>query len=276
MIELPEANVLAKQIEQTLAGKAISAVTPNHSPHKFAGFHGDPAEYHSLLSGRTVQTAKSYGGLVEVEVEDVRMVYGDGVSLKYVGAGVKHPAKHQLLVEFEDGSALAASVQMYGGMWCFREGEFTNPYYLVARDKPSPLTEAFDKSHFANLLDDSTRKKSVKAFLATEQRVPGLGNGVLQDILFNASIHPRRSMHSLTDSELNTLFTAVKSTLEQMTGQGGRDTEKDLFGQPGSYATRLSKHTLHYPCPVCGGTIKKEAYLGGSIYYCESCQKYER
>lgn|GEM_PF-2077218 len=30
-----------------------------------------------------------------------------------------------------------------------------------------------------------------KAFLATEQRIPGLGNGVLQDILWTARIHPK-------------------------------------------------------------------------------------
>jgi formamidopyrimidine-DNA glycosylase len=26
------------------------------------------------------------------------------------------------------------------------------------------------------------------------------------------------------------------------------------------------------PCPVCGTAIVKEAYLGGSIYYCKKCQ----
>jgi formamidopyrimidine-DNA glycosylase len=26
-------------------------------------------------------------------------------------------------------------------------------------------------------------------------------------------------------------------------------------------------------CPKCGGTIVKEAYLGGAVYYCPVCQK---
>ena len=53
---------------------------------------------------------------------------------------------------------------------------------------------------------------------------------------------------------------------------GGRDTEKDLFGNPGGYQTRMSKRTLAGGCPACGGPITKEAYLGGAVYYCPRCQ----
>jgi formamidopyrimidine-DNA glycosylase len=113
---------------------------------------------------------------------------------------------------------------------------------------------------------------SVKAFLATEQRIPGLGNGVLQDILFHARIHPKRKMNTLSLQETHSLYEAVKSTLSEMAAKGGRDTEKDLFGCPGGYQSFLSKNTVGTPCPVCGTIIKKEAYLGGSIYYCEGCQ----
>jgi formamidopyrimidine-DNA glycosylase len=65
----------------------------------------------------------------------------------------------------------------------------------------------------------------------------------------------------------------VKTTLSAMATQGGRDTELDLFGHPGGYKTILCKNTVNKPCPVCGITIKKEAYMGGSVYYCEKCQK---
>ena len=111
-----------------------------------------------------------------------------------------------------------------------------------------------------------------KAFLATEQRIPGLGNGVLQDILFRAGVHPRRRMNTLSVSQVDTLFDAVKTTLAEMTRLGGRDTEKDLFGNPGRYRTLLSRNTVEKPCPVCGAPIEKAAYLGGTVYYCPACQ----
>lgn len=69
------------------------------------------------------------------------------------------------------------------------------------------------------------------------------------------------------------MYGAVKNVLRDMTSQGGRDTERDLFGRPGGYNTILSKNTVGTPCPACGTLIKKEAYLGGSIYFCAECQK---
>jgi formamidopyrimidine-DNA glycosylase len=119
-------------------------------------------------------------------------------------------------------------------------------------------------------------KQSAKAFLATKQRIPGLGNGVLQDILFNARVHPKRKMSTLTDKEMSTLFDSVKNTLFEMTAKGGRDTERDLFGCSGGYRTILSAKTIDNPCPVCGGKIVREAYLGGNIYYCPECQKLDQ
>jgi len=170
-------------------------------------------------------------------------------------------------------SAISATVQMYGGLWCFRDSEFDNKYYLTAKQKPSPIDNAFDRAYFNSLFDKQTVNLSLKAFLATEQRIPGLGNGVLQDILWNAYLHPKRKISTLADSEKEALFNAIKSTLGDMTRFGGRDTEQDLFGNSGGYKTILSKNNLGMPCPACGGMIKKENYMGGSIYFCGGCQK---
>ena len=72
----------------------------------------------------------------------------------------------------------------------------------------------------------------MKAFLATEQRIPGFGNGVLHDTLFNARIHPKHKLESLSDKDMEALFTSIKTTLTAMRNGGGRDTERDLFGKP--------------------------------------------
>jgi formamidopyrimidine-DNA glycosylase len=162
---------------------------------------------------------------------------------------------------------------MWGVLFCFRENETGGlPDYHIAKRKPSPLSEAFDRAYFDSLFDENTGDLSAKAFLATEQRIPGLGNGVLQDILWTAKIHPKQKMACLSRKEISQMYRAVKSVLQKMTDQGGRDTERDLFGCPGGYQTILSKNTVAKPCPVCGTIIRKEPYLGGSIYVCEDCQ----
>jgi formamidopyrimidine-DNA glycosylase len=86
-------------------------------------------------------------------------------------------------------------------------------------------------------------------------------------------MHPRKKVDTLSNKEKAALFDSIKSTLVAMLKQGGRDTELDLFGRPGGYCTILSKNTAGKPCQICGTLVKKEAYMGGSIYYCESCQK---
>lgn len=208
-------------------------------------------------------------------VDDVRLVFSDGTNLRYFDPGEKLPAKHQLHIGFEDGSSLICSVQMYGSLWALKEGQ-TEKYNECARSRINPLSDGFNENYFESLFAEQDRKLSVKAFLATNQRIPGLGNGVLQDILFNARIHPKRKMNSLSDDEFGTLYRSVKSTLAEMTAKGGRDTEKDLFGRSGGYSTILSGKTLGSPCHVCGETIMREAYLGGKIYYCPHCQRLEK
>ncbi len=273
MLEFAEAKVVSDQLNEVVRGKRIVNVIAGQSPHKFAFFNGDPGNYNEMMKGKTITGAAPNGGQLELQIEDYHLVLGDGVALQYHGKDAKKPVKHQLLIELEDGSALTASVQMYGFLWCFKEGEFENPYYLVAKEKPSPMLEEFNYEYFKDMMSvPGMDKLSAKAFLATEQRIPGLGNGMLQDILYNAGIHPKRKLQTISETEKRSMFTSIKTTLSDIINKGGRDTEKDLFGKSGGYQTKLSKNTVDKPCPVCGTNILKEAYLGGSIYYCSRCQ----
>jgi formamidopyrimidine-DNA glycosylase len=195
------------------------------------------------------------------------------VNLRYFAQGEKLPDRYQLLLEFEDGSAFVGSVQMYGGLWAYPDGMNDNQHYLVAKEKPSPLTDRFHEAYFNSLLDEHAAALSLKAFLATEQRIPGLGNGVLQDILFNAGMHPKKKVGSMSRGDRQHLFTSLKTTFSEMLVGGGRNTENDLLGRPGEYQTKLSRFTTGQPCPVCDTPIQKEAYLGGTVYFCAACQR---
>lgn len=275
MIEMPEAITLARQLNDRVKSRSIASAEAGHSPHKFAWYTGDPKGYGVLLGGRTIREARSSGGVVELGLSgDMTLFFNDGPNLRWHKPGAKLPDKHQLLLMLDDGSALTASVQMYGGMQCFPDAAVENPYLIGGRRKPSPLGPEFTFEYFQKLTDGvKTNSMSAKAFLATEQRVPGLGNGVLQDILFNAGIHPKRKLDTLSGDEFKALWRAVVETLREMTEKGGRDTESDLYGLPGGYPSILSRNTVGTACPRCGGTIAKEAYMGGAVYYCAGCQK---
>lgn len=272
MIEIPESTTISQQANEVLRGKVIAQVIEANSPHRFTFYNGDPADYNRLLAGKTVIETHGYGAFVDILLTgDTHLLIGDGANMRYYTNAEKAPAKYQLLVIFADDSFLAFTVARYGAIYAF-QGEFDNPYYQGSIHKRNPLDENFDKTYFMNLLNGLKKDMSAKAFLATEQRIPGLGNGTLQDILFNAGIHPKRKVSTLSDEDVDRLFDAIKTTIAEMTLQGGRDTEKGLHGAWGNYRVILCKNTLTAPCPVCGEQIRKEAYLGGAIYYCPNCQ----
>lgn len=273
MIEIPESAIISRQASGVLTGRTVAGVVNSTSPHKFAFYNGDPANYPALLTGRRIEAVNGYGAFVDMVMDDdTHLLIGDGTNMRYYRAGEQHPAKHQQLVVLDDGSFLVFTVAMYGSVYAFR-GEFDNPYYQGSMHKLNPLDERFDESYFEAMIAGLKKDLSAKALLATEQRIPGLGNGVVQDILFNSGIHPKRKVSALSDLEKIDLLGSVKGTLACMVGLGARDTEKDFFGNWGGYKTVLSKNTCKDPCPNCGHEIVREAYLGGNVYYCPVCQK---
>jgi formamidopyrimidine-DNA glycosylase len=274
MLELPESKTISLQAGQKLIGRTVSEVIKATSPHKFAFYNGDPANYSNLLVGKKVKSTKGHGMFVDICCDaDTCISISEGANMRYYAPKEERPAKHQLLIGFNDGSSVACTVAMYGGIWAYK-GNFENKYYLLSSKSISPLDNTFDEKYFNQIILNVEKDLSTKALLATEQRIPGIGNGVLQDILFNAGIHPKRKKSKLSDFEKAELFHSLKVTLQSMTDKGGRDTEKDFFGQIGGYKTILSKNTVGKPCPNCGDTIVKEAYLGGAVYYCKTCQKF--
>lgn len=271
MLELPEVLSRARELNAALVGKVVANVLPPSSPHKFCWYAGEPEAYAASLSGRAFCRAEGFGIYVEMDFGGVRLCVNDGVNMKLLAPGENRPAKHQLLIEYSDGSALAFSVAMYGGIF-LHEGDYDNDYYLASRERVSPLSEAFTFEYFEALIASVKPASSVKALLATHQRIPGLGNGVLQDILLNARIHPKRKASGLSAEEKQALYTAVRETLAAMAASGGRDTERDIYGNPGGYRTLMSKNTLVSGCPVCHNPVSKETYMGGAVYTCAVCQ----
>lgn len=271
MIEIPEAISLAKQIETELKGKTIKRITSDDNKDY------DESNFRMSFRGKTIVGAQGYGGKLHIALTgNSGLWFADGINIRYNKTG-KLPKKYPtLLIEFDDCSYLSFSVSLYG----FFEG-YTNhlegwmaDYMGVATDRPQVDSDEFSEEYFLELLKPLNHEKyTAKSFLATEQRIPGLGNGVLQDILFNAGISPKRSLSTMSHPQFTDLYRSIKNTIHEMIIQGGRDVDKDIYGKPGGYRTIMSRLTYKSPCLRCGSEIVRESYLGGNVYYCSSCQK---
>lgn len=281
MIEIPESITIAKQLNESVKGKKILQAQAVHTPHGFAFYTGDAEFYSDVMEGKILGEAVGIGSMIEIGLDETdgsekkkySFVIGDGTNIRLYLPGEKQPQRYQTKLTLEDGSALICTVQMYGSMFLIEPDVYDNFYYQVAWQKPFPGTEEFDYDYFCSLREGLSGNMSVKAFLATEQRIPGLGNGVLQDILFLSGLHPKRKINTLREIHWRKLYETVIDTIGKMTAAGGRNTEKNLFGEKGAYQTLLSKLTAGKPCPYCGNMIQKANYLGGTVYFCPGCQE---
>lgn len=268
MIELPEAIVLSSQCNQVFQGKRIENVVVNAKPHKFAWLIEDGENYHRLLKDKVFSFSTHYAGYVCLYFEDVQVIFHDGVNLRYHDMKVDSD-QHQLRINFSDESCLIASVAMYGGLYVTKKDVVPTSYMQTSIDSIDCLSSDFSYEYF---LSKANEKLSLKAFLATEQRFPGIGNGVIQDVLFKAGLHPKMKIKDCSESQLRRLYEKLVSLVREMAALGGRNNERDLFGIPGGYEVLMTNSQIKNPCRNCTGRIIKESYMGGSIYYCPNCQ----
>jgi formamidopyrimidine-DNA glycosylase len=275
MIELPEAIVIARQMDAMLRGRRIISGDRGNSPHKFAFSSGTSEEYTAIFAGQTVGGTTSHGMSILTEIgADYTLVLGcGGERILFHTDERSLPKKHQLSLHFENGAYLTVTISGWGNTLLLPRAE-AGRHQHVQQDRITPLDDAFTWDYFCQLFEPLAQdsKASLKYFLISEPGVWGIGNGCLQDILFRAKIHPRRRVVEIVEDERRALYDAIKDTLTQMVALGGRESERDLYGDRGGYVRILDSKTTGEPCPECGTPIEKIQYLGGACYLCPSCQ----
>ena len=281
MIELPEAITIAQQIDSELKGKEISSGISGQTPHKFAFFDKKipHTEFAKIVPGKTIGRSFAHGMAIITNLNpDYLLSLGcGGERIHYHTSMETLPKKHQLKLDFYDDTFLTVTVSGWGEVRLLKASDFLIHPHL--RHKAiSPLNEKFTFEYFDGLFntlpkDKRNQKTSAKYFIISKPGIYGVGNGCLHDILFRAKIHPKRQMLDLTISERKSLYKYIRHTLSEMVKLGGRESEFDLFNQRGGYKLILHSKVVGQLCPECGGTIQKIAYLGGSSYFCSSCQQ---
>lgn len=275
MFELPEAITLARQINESIAGRTIHSGSLGNSPHKFVWYNRTHDEFAALTQGKTVGQATVRGRWLSVPLQpEYVLLFGEcGGRLLYHAPGDPLPSKYHLWLAFDDGSALTAFTQMWGAMELYEAGQELERQY-VKDMRPTPVEQQFTLAYFTVLIDSllAGPKRSVKALLTQEQLIPGLGNAIAQDIMFRAGLHPKHPLTSLDEAQRRILYDAIVATVQDVIEHGGRNDEFDLYGRPGGYVRLMDSRAAGRPCPNCGTAIEKIQYLGGACFFCPSCQ----
>jgi formamidopyrimidine-DNA glycosylase len=275
MFELPEVTVLSKQINSVLIGKIVHGGSLGNSPHKFVWYNRSEEEFAGLAAGKRVGESWPRGRWLFIPLEPgyVLLLGECGGKMLYHAPGSGMPKKYHLHLRFEDDSFLTVTTQMWGAMELHEAGQEQQRDYV--RDmRTTPAEPGFSYEYFRGLVDEVAEgeKRSIKGLLTQDQIIPGLGNAIAQDIMFRAGLHPKRAIRDLSEEQRHTLYDAIRATVEEVTAQGGRYDEFDLFGSPGGYVRLMDRNAAGKPCPECGTSVQKMQYLGGACYLCPSCQ----
>jgi formamidopyrimidine-DNA glycosylase len=132
-------------------------------------------------------------------------------------------------------------------------------------------SDAFDLPLFRKLI--AGRRDQVRQFLLDKSTLASIGNAYADEILFAAHIHPKTFCHRLTPEAIESLFQAIRHTLDHAIA------EIRARGEPIQTKVRdfLSvRGKARQACPVCATTIRTVRVGRADAYFCPSCQPTDR
>jgi formamidopyrimidine-DNA glycosylase len=278
-IELPEAEILAKQMNEVLRGKRVRTILlRDYERLQKLGFINKDTKSFDRLVGGKIESIESRGNVILVKLDNkMNLVlapeYG-GVIL-YHASGKTLPDKFHLRVDFREDTTVTVRLTGMGVINALEDNEL-NHSYVYRRDfsdVPSPVdADNFTFERFSELL--ANKNVALKSVLVGKDAIlVGLGNSAFQDIVYRAKLHPKRKASELSKDERLALYDAIRRVVQERIKYGGKDQFLDLNGKRGRYVPAMGPNMKQKTCPSCGTTIEKLSLGGGQIYYCPKCQK---
>ena len=132
-----------------------------------------------------------------------------------------------------------------------------------------PLECSFDEFRAQLLRENRTLKRA----LTNPRTFSGIGNAYSDEILHAAQLSPIKLTNRLSDAELNSLFAAIRTTLEHWCNYL-RDQSQDQFPEKvTAFRAEMAVHgKFGKPCPVCGTSVQRIRYKSSETNYCPDCQ----
>jgi formamidopyrimidine-DNA glycosylase len=270
MPELPETTVISKQMNKEIKGKRIADVEARQPKN----LNMPVKEFVKIAKGKTVNNVSGKGKWIFIKLDPAYYMLinrGMNADLLYFTPNQKLPEKYQFKLTFADNTGFTIQFQWFGYVHLVPEKNL-NKHKLTAQLGISPTDKEFTLEHFKNLL--ANKKGGIKSFLIDQKNVAGIGNVYIQDILFQAKLHPNQKISTLSEKEISKLYNAIQDVLGHSIQLGGLAYEKDFYGQKGKFT--IDEFLVGYkpgkPCPTCKTPIEKIKTGSTASYICPKCQ----
>ena len=276
-VELPEAKILAEQMNHELRGKHVKAylLKDYERLQRIGMMDKDLTSFNQLVNGK-IEAVISRGNVIRVKFDNgTNLILGPeyGGEIFYHTDAANIPKFH-LRVDFSDTTVLTVRLTSMGVIQVLKDDELERSY-VYKRDfdstKLSPIDEEFTFERFSKRMAD--HNKMLKAVLVGKDAIlVGVSNSTFQDILYRARIHPKRKASELNTEEKRSLYDAIRLVLNERIRLNGKDRFQDLYGNQGGYMPAMGPNMKQQTCPECGTSIEKLSLGGGHVYLCPSCQ----
>ncbi len=268
MPELPEIANLSHQLNQRLPGKVIGAIEVVQP--KCLNL---PVEaFRTALIGARLEGAACHGKWIQIHSDRGWLLLNLGMGGEVLlVAPDQLPAKRRVVFAFTDGTCLSVNFWWFGSAHYVPFGEGIASHPQVSKLGPNAIE--VDSTRLKELLHG--QRGALKPFLLDQERMAGIGNAYIHDILFLARLHPLRKIPSLSEAEIEALAAGIQAGLRPSLERGGAFYEMDTYGSKGGFTMEaiLVGYREGQPCPVCATPIEKIRTGGTSSFICPVCQK---
>ncbi len=277
MPELPEAEVVARQIRDRLLGATLTDLWVGR-----ADIVREGARSRAWYPDTSLESVARYGKSLAmgfVKGQEIRYVVAElGMTglLLFPCAQIKHPQHVHVRMAFAGGRETEVR---YWNPRRFGRLSLLDPAgldrYRARRFGCDPLS--VDWEEFLRTIQG--RRGRLKPLLMHQQVVAGIGNIYANEILFRVGLHPNVTASRLSLAKVERLYEVTREVLQEAIACGGSSV-KDFFAPDGTEGQYKRRHLVYgkegQPCPNRCGQVILRLQSERSSFFCPNCQARKR
>lgn len=280
MPEMPEVEVLARQLRPFLRGKTIRAAKVHRERSTRPT---PPREFEKKLAGAKFKDLSRRGKYLLFKLQP-KNSKGTFTALGHLGMTGRMFAAEK---NGELPKHTAVFFDLGGHHFIFEDfryfGRMTLDLSPIEKLGPEPLDKKFSPELFWQSLKKS--RQSIKVKLLDQGLIAGVGNIYANEALNRARISPKLPANRLTLGQAKKLLRAIRDVLNDSIKAGSTVALKAVEEKSGAlfyfdgddqgyYERRLRVYDrAGKPCLKCGAKIVRITQAARSTYFCPRCQR---
>lgn len=258
MPELPDVEHFRRFLSEHASGRTIRRVVVT-DPGILRGVEAEPL--HRELVGHRFQDPDRLGKWLIAWTTGPAVIIHFGMTgdLTWAKGSNGRHAHDRVVFVTDRGELRYRNMRKLGGLWLAH-----GPHEVAAVLGPlGPDALEVKRRQFLQLLD--RRRGRVKAALMDQKLVAGLGNILVDEILWQSRVHPAAPVNGLSETQRDQLFTRMRSVVRRAVEKYD-DIDRNqrwlshVRGRPGAR------------CPRRHEVLARTVIAGRTTYYCPRCQ----